>query len=802
MSNKYDTKLNEAAMQAYRADHQTYAFDVNDHSKPVYSIDTPPPTVSGKLHIWHIASYTQAEVVARYKRMTGYNVFYPAGYDDNGIPTEQLVEKDTGIDMKQTARQDFIEICKKVNGQYRELYKSLWQSLGFSTDWNRTYYTSSAEVQAISQGQFIKLLQQGKIVKKEFPALRCTKNQTTIAVAETEEEEQDQFFNDIKFTIEGGGEIIIATTRPELMPACVALFVHPEDPKYTHLIGKTIITPFGTKVPLMADEKVKMDKGTGAVMCCSYGDETDTYWINTYKLTPKVIVSRYGKIENSGVSELDGLKIKEAREAIIPLLEAKGVVVKRTPIRQGIMMSERWKVPVEIIPIDQWFVNILDIREQIKDANNKMNWHPEHMKKRSDNWIDGLSRDWNISRNRKFGIPIPVWYSKKTGEMILPTAEELPVDPTSQLPKNLPAWHTADDVFGDELVLDTWFTSGVSPIINEKLLQASWWKGSLRPMSLRPQAHDIIRTWLLYTTIHSFYDMGVAPFADVMISGHVLAGKGEKISKSKGNAKVEPVALVDQFGADAVRYWASSWQLGKDIVFDELELKNGQKLVTKLWNAFQFVKMQLGDDQLWTINYESLYPTDQRILSRMFEVVEKMRKHLDHYEFGLAKIVFEEFFWTEFCDNYLEMVKVRLYKPELFENGEEKKKSAQYALYHVFSIIIRLLAPYLPHVTEAIYLDYFKKFEGHSSLHQQEYPLSSSFVYGVSVVPVFELVSQVRGYKTSNQLSLGADVQKLIISWPKEYLDTIKLFEDDVRGVTKAGSIEYREGKEALDIIK
>jgi valyl-tRNA synthetase len=415
MADKYNFKESEKKWQDFWEQEQVYAFDLHDTTRPVYSIDTPPPTVSGKLHIGHIFSYTQAECIARYKRMQGFNVFYPMGYDDNGIPTEILVEKELGINIKDTPRQEFVAKCLEVNQKYRDIYKTLWQANGMSIDWNRTYATILPEVQAISQKRFVELYKKGAIVKKDFPALRCTKNQTTIAQAETEEQEFNEFFNDIKFTLSDGSDCIIATTRPEMLPACVAVFVHPDDERYARYIGQKATTPFGKEVPVLADDKVKMDKGTGAVMCCSYGDPTDLYWIKKYNLPEHIVINRYGKMQNTGLEGIDGLKITEAREMIIPIVEAKGALVKRIAIVQSKTISERGKVAVEIIPVPQWFVNILDKKEELKALNDKMTWYPDHMQKRSTDWIDKLEWDWNISRNRKFGIPIPVWYSKKTG---------------------------------------------------------------------------------------------------------------------------------------------------------------------------------------------------------------------------------------------------------------------------------------------------------------------------------------------------------------------------------------------------
>ena len=803
----YSIHDRESHRQQFWIDNNTYKFDPTDTSRPLYTIDTPPPTVSGTLHIGHIFSYTQAEIIARYKRMTGHNVYYPVGYDDNGIPTEILVQKELGDQTKLTwtavrdmDRKTFVNACLDITAQYRDEYKALWQSVGMSFDRDMTYSTISPMVQKIAQERFAELYKKWAIVRKEFPALWDWANQTTIAQAETEEKEEDAFFNDVRFDVEDGESIIIATTRPELMPACVAVFVNPEDSRYTHMLGKFAITPFGHKVPILADEKAKMDKGTGAVMCCSYGDETDIYWIMTHKLEPRIIVGRDGRIHNSGVEEIENLKPKQAREAIIPILEEKGNLIKRTPIRQGIIYSERGKVPVEIIPVTQWFINIISIKDQLITYANEMNFLPTHMQKRYDDWVENLQWDWNISRSRSFGIPLPVWYSKITGEVILPDSDQYPIDPLTESPKNLPAWHTLDDIIREEMVLDTWFTSGISIDVNKEIMKKNGVQDIPATFDLRPQAHDIIRTWLLYTVVQSHYARETKPFDHVMISGHVLAGKGEKISKSKGNAKFWPKELLEQFGADAVRYRAASGQLGKDIVFEETELKNGQRLITKLWNACQFVKIHIESSNQ-ELETNDLYPTDQRILSRLNETVAKVTKAYDNYEVGLAKIAFEEFFWRDFCDNYLELIKNRLYKPELYINGEELKVSAQYALSQCFWTILRLIAPIIPHVTEELYQDIFKSQYGLNSIHQATIPAIQS-IKSIILDDIITIISDVRWYKTSHKLSLWSELQKIVISWPQSLLDSIQPYEIDILGVTKSNSIEYNIADNySIDIV-
>lgn len=804
MWNKYNPREVEKKWQKYREDNQTYRFK-EDISLPIYSIDTPPPTVSWKIHIGHLYSYTQAEVIARYKRMSGYNVFYPMWYDNNWIPTEQLVERELGINIKDVERKDFIAKCLEVVGTYKVIYSNLRKSIWLSVDRSRSYTTISPEVQQISQKTFVKLYKEWNIVCKNFPALRCTKMQTTVAQAETEEQEFNEYFNYLNFTLDDWEKLVIATTRPELLPACLAVFVHPDDERFTKYIWKQITTPIWVTVPLLADDKVKMDKWTWVVMCCSYGDEVDVFWINKHNLWEKIVINKYGKMENSGVPEIDGLKIEEARSKIMELFESQwNIVVKRDAIVQSKQISERWKVPVEILPVKQWFVNLLDKKEILLEQNKKMDRYPGFMKKRSDDRIENLQRDWNISRSRKFGIPIPVRYDKDDN-LILPSDEQLAkwvVDPTVDSPDG----YTLDQVRGETLVLDTWFTSWLTPYINQKFLERDGYKQNILPMDLRPQAHDIIRTWLLYTTLHTYFRDKNIPFNNIMVSGFLLAAKWEKFAKSKWNAKFDPETLIELWWADAVRYWALGLQLGKDAFFDENDLKNGQKLVTKLWNAFQFVKMQLADYNVsmsqW-FNDSILLETDKWILTRLQETILLMRSYLDKYEYGLAKIHFEDFFWKDFCDNYLEMVKVRLYKPELFENGEEKKLAAQWTLYQVYYAIIRLIAPYMPHISEEIYQDYFSQFELIESVNISKYPDANDYIKLNDKEKIksdfnlfLDIVEYVRKYKTEKQISMWAELDKLLIKWPSNYLNIIKNYTDDLIGVTKAKNIEWIENNE------
>ncbi|HMS91027.1 MAG TPA: class I tRNA ligase family protein, partial [Candidatus Absconditabacterales bacterium] len=517
-------------------------------------------------------------------------------------------------------------------------------------------------------------------------------------------------------------------------------------------------------------------------------------------LGEKIVIDRYGKMQNSGVPEIEGLKISDARTKIMELFESKGdIVVKRDPITQSKQISERGKVPVEIIPIKQWFVNLLDKKQLLLEQNDRMQWHPEFMKKRSNDWIENLQRDWNISRSRKYGIPIPVRYNITNDEIIFPSREQLargPIDPTSELPDG----YTAEQVRGETLVLDTWFTSGLTPQINQKFLERDGYTQKILPMSLRPQAHDIIRTWLLYTTLQSHFASGEIAFHDVMMSGFCLAEKGEKFSKSKGNAKFDPEQVIAQRGADAVRYRASGGQLGKDIMFDENEFKIGQKLVTKLWNAANFVFMNLSDfDPQTVLEEKDLYPIDLWILNQINATSKAMTEYLNDYEYGQAKLEFEKFFRHDFCDNYLEIVKEKIYKPEKYADGNKQKLSAQFALYHTFFAIIKLIAPYLPFITEELYQTYYKNNIGSDSIHVLSFPNNDIFSITQDMISITTAVEQlltiiekVRGYKTEKQLGLGTELTHLKITSKTD----LSVFMDDIMSGTRAGKVSFQTGDE------
>ena len=789
MSQKYIPQEAEALLQKFWEEEKIYAYDPKS-DKEIFSIDTPPPTVSGSIHIGHIFSYTQTEVTARFQRMLGKNVFYPFGFDDNGLPTERLVEKRIGKKASELERKDFADQCLTVTAEYREAYKILWQSMGMSVDWSLAYSTVSEETQRISQLSFLRLLKDKEVEQKNAAALFCPECQTSVAQAEVDDAEKDSFFHDIRFTTETYEDFIIATTRPEMLPACLCVFVHPNDERFAHLVGKNAVTPLGTSVPILTDDLVDPEKGSGLVMCCSYGDETDLLWVKKHDLTEKIILTKTGHMKNTGRDDLDGLYLKKARKVIVEILKDHGSLVESKPIKHAVKVHERCGTPMEILPIPQWFIGILERKQEFLDIADEVNWYPEYMKSRYVQWVENLKWDWAISRQRFFGVSIPVWHSKITGEYILPEESDLPVDPLKQAPKNLPEGHTLEDIYPDPDVLDTWATSSLTPEINAKWGAEDDRSDKILPMSMRPQAHDIIRTWAFYTIVKSKLHHGRKPWNDIVISGHVLAGKKEKISKSKGNAKTTPEELINKYSADAVRYWAMGGTLGKDIVFDEQEIAKGKKLVNKVWNASNFALQNLEEfhpENLMELSQRE--PSDIWVMKRLEKTATKMKQHLSDFQFHHARQVFEDFFWTDFCDNYLEIVKTRMYQPEAFENGAQKKLSAQSSVYECIFTIIKLLAPFMPHVTEQVYQSYFKQFESEKSIHLCLYPVLS---FDKNILPevesdmemFLELINLVRKYKTENQLKLSEELKSLQVTAPS--VEKLSAFMDDIKGVTKA----------------
>ena len=792
---KYKAKESEPRWQKFWSDNKVFCFNPNSDAE-IYSIDTPPPTVSGVLHIGHVYSYTQAEIIARYQRMKGKNVFYPFGFDDNGLPTERFVEKKKKVRGKDLKRSEFNDLCRTTVAELEEQFRSMWSALGFSADWSLCYSTIQENCQRISQRSFLDLLKKGLVDYREEPNMWCVTSQTAVAQAELESVEQESTFNDLKFDLTDGGEIVIGTTRPELLPSCVCIFVHPDDTRYKDHLGKTAIVPiFGHEVPILADEKADMEKGTGAVMCCTFGDKTDIEWFKKHKLPLRVSITPYGKMTELA-GQFAGLKIKEARKAVINQLKEDGTLLNSKSIIHAVNVHERSGTEIEYLSTRQWFIKLMERKEELVALADKIEWYPAFMKQRYVHWVENLGWDWCISRQRFFGVPFPVWHCKDCCEMLLPEDSQLPVDPQEQ---DYPGECTncgSNNIEPDRNIMDTWATSSVTPQINYSWGEKETLESKLAPMTMRPQAHDIIRTWAFYTMVKAYYHQNDVPWKDIMISGHVLYKKGQKISKSKGNSKSGPEQLIEQYSADVIRYWTAGAKLGSDCYFEENEFKIAAKLVTKIFNASKFALMHLED--LKTFEPSKISMTiDKAMISRLSRTSRKADQYLNQYEYSLALAEIEGFFW-DFCDNYMELIKHRVYNPD--EHGEGAGESVKNTLYAIVYSVIRLLAPFIPHITEEIYQAYFREREGHLSLHLCEYPKGSQSNEDSQAEKVYEqachFVSAVRKYKTEQRLSLNTELTEI------QFLNTqFDLFCEAQNDIKRAARCDNVRAVESLEKI-
>lgn len=770
----YNFKEREQYWQKFWEDNGIYIFNENSQ-KSLFNIDTPPPTISGKLHLGHVFSYTHAEVIVRYNRMAGKNVFYPLGLDNNGLPTELLIEKENNADPRELGAEEFSRLVRSELPKYQQMYINLFKSLGFSYDYDLLYKTNSQTVEKLVQNTFLDFQKRDLVYKAQKPALYCWQCQTSVAQAEVEDKLLPGTFYDLKFTLETGEDLVIATTRPELLPAIVAVFVNPQDSRYKNIVGKKVTTPLGKTVKIVAAPEVEMDKGSGAVMICSYGDETDLALIEEYKLPEEIVFNREGRFilqanevsrevassegsrfESTFARTINGLTIPQAKQKIVEYLEENGFILNKTPLTHDVGVHERCGTPIEIIPTTQWFVKILPFKEQILEAGKKINWYPGYMRKRFEDWVVNLKWDWCISRERYYGIKIP-------GE--------------------------------ENLYFDTWFTSSQTPDI----LNQPW------PMSLRPQAHDIIRTWAFYTIVMGVLKHnGKIPWQQIMISGHILAKKGIKISKRTGGGAYAPEELIKEHGADSVRYAMCSASLGKDAFFEETELANAKKLILKLTNAARFILMHTGSypssesGKSAESRGQTKYALDQWILSRSQKTAEFMSKEFEQYEYTKARACFETFFWDDFCDNYLELVKYRLYGEE-----SEQKESAKHALSATFLNILKMNAPFMPHVTEDLYQNMYKQVENTllQSIHitnwpTQELTVSTQLQNGAELL--LELVSLMRKAKTEAGISLGREVNSITVNLPKDQHQLLEPFLEDLRHVSRASKMRLKPSSNTI----
>lgn len=828
MEKKYDHLVGDAQAQQQWAQEETYATD-RTSTKPIFNIDTPPPTVSGSLHIGHIFSYTQTDIIARFKRLSGYNVFYPFGFDDNGLPTEKYVEKKHGINAHTLGRSAFIKKCSEESHEVGLIFAALWQKLGISADWSQTYSTISQSSMRISQASFIDLYNKGFVYQKEEPALYCTVCQTTVAQAELDDQETPSQFSNIIFTtvtqqeetplcgvptdtalesyekirsphatlVESYVEqLVIGTTRPELLPSCVALFYHPEDDRYTHLKGKYAIVPlFGHVVPILADDTVQQDKGTGLVMCCTFGDKHDIYWFKKHNLPYRQSIGRNGLWnENTGI--LAGLKAHTARKAVLAALQEQNLITESRAITHTVNVHERCKHEIEYIIIKQWFLNILDHKQAFINRADQIEWHPAFMKARYKDWVENLQWDWCLSRQRYYGIPFPCWHCTSCSHIIMPDISLLPVDP-QEIPCPLSACPNCggSSFTPDTDVMDTWNTSSLTPYICNAIYdkQETYnFAAPLAPMAMRPQAHDIIRTWAFYTIIKTHLHHNTIPWKEIVISGHVLSTAKDKISKSKGNTPTDPDKLLATYPADAIRFWTASGNLGQDVSFSEPQLQQGNRLLTKLWNAFRFLQehIALAPD----VQPSNLGTLNEWVLHNVTCTFSTYQKQLEQHEFSAALAAIETFFWNDFCDNYLELVKDQFFNPDKYDQAT--LDGTRWTLHHVGLRILQMFAPYTPHITEQLYGLMYRAASNIRSLHITEFAqVQQTHTFAESaqaITAVITLVSALRKLKTEHQLSLKVPLQTLVIgSATSELAAVLQSQEQLIKGVVHAQEIMY-----------
>ncbi|MCA9487040.1 class I tRNA ligase family protein [Candidatus Woesearchaeota archaeon] len=828
---KYDPKEAEKRILSFWEEKNIYAFDEKS-DKELFSIDTPPPTMSGRMHIGHAFGYSQQDFIARFKKMTGHNVYYPFGTDDNGLATEKLVQKEKKVDLRKVSREEAIKVVLDFLNTERPKFIQDWKNIGMSCDFNYTYTTISDYSRKISQKSFIDLYKKGRIYRKTGPVMWDRVFQTAIAQAELEDKSLKSTLNYIKAKFKGTENtyLIYATTRPELLHACVGMSIEDKG-KYVKLkveneywitgantykekfknftyelveeligediIGETIIIPISeNEVEIDHDISVKADYGTGIVYYCTYGGLDCVEWMARHpKLEPISILTKDGKL-NEKCGKFEGLVTTDARAAILEELEKTKELIQKENIEHIVNVGERSGVEVEYIVAAQWYVKYLDKKEYFFEMANKFNFFPKHMVHRLENWIKGLNWDWGFSRQRHYGIPVPTWYDKD-GNVYLPDEDQLPVDPLKDRPKSAPQ---DIELFPETDVFDTWFTSASSPFLAINQVENTEMQKRLFPMNLRPQGHDIINFWLFYTMAKTNLLTEENPFKDVTINGWVLAADGSKMSKSKGNT-ISPQEKIEQYSADALRWGAASTKLGDDLPFPEKELVAGGKVINKLYNANKFAAMLLKDfttdDKDYS--YDELLSIDKWILAKAAETAKEAKQHLENYDYQKAKALFEQHFMSDIADNYIEIVKARLWNPDQYK---EDSKKAQKALYHALYSSLRGLAPFLPFISEEIYQIFYKQYETEESIHLTSWPEQTTqdkeaIILGNNFI---EILSQVRRYKAEKQVSMKAELEKIQVTCTQEEKQFIENSLQDLKAVTGAKEIEFEEGEFKVSI--
>ena len=821
----------------------TYRFRREATRADVYSIDTPPPTVSGSLHVGHVFSYTHTDVIARYQRMQGKEVYYPMGWDDNGLPTERRVQNYFGVrcdpslpyvenftppyeggdnksskaaDQVPISRKNFIELCEKLTAEDELQFEALWRQLGISVDWDQTYQTISPSAQKVSQQAFLNNLARGEAYQSMAPTLWDVTFRTAVAQAELEDRDQPGAYHRIGF--DGpNGKVFIETTRPELIPACVALVAHPDDERYQPLFGKTVTTPlFGVEVPVLSHHLAQIDKGSGIAMICTFGDVTDVIWWRELDLPNRAIIGWDGRILEdapevitskeglAAFAELAGKTVFSAKTRIVELLQESGDMVgDPKPITHPVKFFEKGDRPLEIISTRQWYVRNggrdAELRQRLLDLGKQLNFHPDFMKVRYENWVNGLTGDWLISRQRFFGVPIPVWYALDgNGEpdfekVLVPTGTQLPVDPSTDAPDGFTESQrgVANGFIGEVDIMDTWATSSLTPQLGGGWLDDPEKFAKVFPYDLRPQGQDIIRTWLFSTVLRAQQEHGVLPWSDAAISGWILDPDRKKMSKSKGNV-VTPNDLLVEHSSDAVRYWAASARLGTDAAFDTGQMKIGRRLAIKVLNAAKFVLSFEAPNA----DAKTSEPIDQSLLLNLAQVVTDATAAFDAYDHTKALELSEKFFWN-FTDDYLELVKERAYGQGGFNSDEQA--SALVALRTSLLTLLRLFAPFLPFATDEVW-SWWQTNSG--SIHRSSWPNAKELEAGLDATnaDLLPLASQAlfgtRKAKSDAKASMKADVTSAVMTAPAGVLERLEVLSRDLKAAGRIGSLTFAPADE------
>ena len=820
-------KLDQEWQEAWEVA-QVYTYDDNAAAEQGFIIDTPPPYASGDIHMGHVFGLVQADCIARYKRLKGFNVRFPMGFDDNGLPTERMVEKKTNIKSADVSRQEFRNLCMEHLKSTEASFICSIKRLGLSLDWSISYQTIDDRCARIAQSSFIDLFNKKQLRRTMQPALWDTIDQTALAQAELVEAQEQTHMHHITFwikeqapsqaskssadtqsnpettTTNKAQKIVIATTRPELIPACVAIFYNPCDPRYVHLEGKQAIVPLtGFVVPILKDEKVDIEKGSGIVMCCTFGDVTDIYWWRTHRLPLRTIINRSGFLhfthedwykkeaalslgltnkreDQPHITQLEGLGVEQARASIVQMLTQSAHLINSEPCVHQVKCAERSGAKVEFLVSPQWMINLCDHKAELLKATELIQWHPAHMQNKAVDWIKNLSWDWCISRQRSFGIAFPVWFSKRLheeGKVILPELNELPVDPTQNLPKGYEAW----EVQPDTDVMDTWATSSLTPQINAGSLNCKHAQNSASksydtykktfPATLRFQGHEIIRTWAFYSIAKAWLHDQSIPFEHIMINGWVLAEKGAKMSKSKGNI-VRPLEIIQDKGVDVLRYWASSFAPGIDVILSQDAFSQGERLTKKLWNAARFINNFVSTDVLASSNLflskaysdESFHLLDRWIAFKTALLQVSFDKHMQKFDYANARRELEDFFWKVFCDFYLEAVKHRSYQGQ-----DQERNQAITTTKSVYICLLKMWCIFVPHISEEIFRTILGSRE---SIHLKgSWPEICADLESQDMKALLELgevirdaTFEIRKIKTQNKLSLKANLANVDIS--------------------------------------